>query len=96
MRMEYVKCACDYCNADMLEHEYNNATKVSIKLDIPNQKGGCGECSGIHMVICNKCSNEIGIVNSEIHNGQMNSKSRILRALENNKQKIINMVFRKK
>jgi hypothetical protein len=80
----------------MSEYKYDTATKITIRLDVPNQRGGCGECNGIQMIICNKCSEEIGIVNSEIHNGQMNSHGRILKALEANKQKILNMVFRKK
>lgn len=90
-----VNYKCDNCNSAMKEYEYHDSTKIFIKVEVPNQKCGAGECNGVHMVICDKCSNELGIVNSIIHNGY-GSQRRLGEAIEKCKFKILDMFFKKK
>lgn len=96
MKETFIKCTCDYCKSEMFEYEYDRATKIIIRVDVPNQKGGAGECNGVAMSICNKCSEELGIVNSEIHNGLIGDRERIKTALEKCKTKILDMFVNKK
>jgi len=92
MKDTVTKCTCDYCNTEMTEDEYDGATRISIRIDVPCQKGGAGECNGLSMSICNECSLKIGIVNEEIHNGQMYTRGRIMNVLKKYKIKILDMV----
>lgn len=93
MKETIVKCTCDYCKAEMSEYEYEKATKIDIRVEVPNYKGGAGETSGTRMKICNKCSEKLGIINSEIHNGFVGEKGRIKAAIEKGKIAILGMFF---
>ena len=91
MKETIVKCKCDYCKNEMYEYEYDTSVKITIMVEVPNQNGGAGECNSISMSICNKCAVELGIINSEIHNGQMGERQRIKTIIEKSKLKIIGM-----
>lgn len=96
MKTTIVKCSCDYCNAEMNEYEYENAIKVTVKVNLPNPKGGCGQMSAIEMKLCDKCSKDIGIINSQEYHSYIDSQNRLTTTIKKCKDKILKLCFEKK
>jgi hypothetical protein len=89
-----VKCNCDYCTEEMDEFEYEKAPTVTIRVDLPNPKGGAGQVAATVMKLCNKCSEKVGIYNSEEYHGYVYSNSRLVSTIEKCKTKILSLLKR--
>lgn len=97
MKMQQVinKYFCDYCNAEMGEFEYQQGTKVGVRVDLPNPKGGCGQVAGVSMVICKNCSVDLGIVNCNEYHDYTYSQSKLKNTVKEIKNKIVDMLYKK-
>ena len=51
MRQVINKYFCDYCKSEMSEFEYQQGTKLTVRVELANPKGGCGQDSGVSMII---------------------------------------------
>lgn len=96
MKQIIEKYSCDNCKDEMHSWEYMNAVKLSLSIALPNPKGGSGQASHIKMVICEKCTKELGIVNSNEYHGYDYSQSRLSNTFDKIKGKILDMCFKKK
>lgn len=84
---------CDKCKTEMTEYEYENISpRVTIRVDLPNPKGGCGEVAAIEVKLCAECADEIGINNTQYYHETIHSSSRIKKAIENFKDKILKLL----
>lgn len=89
------KHICDYCKSEVSMTEYTQGTKIDIRVSLENPKGGCGQVAGQSMNICKKCSEELGIINSEKYHDYTYSQGRLRDAIGEIKTKIINMFYKK-
>jgi hypothetical protein len=85
------KCNCDNCNEEMSEFEYEQAIKITITADLPHPEGKCGQHCGITMKLCKKCSEELGIVNTEEYHNYTYSQNRFIDKIRECKAKILKM-----
>ena len=92
---ETIKYSCDYCEADMTQGEYESGVDLTITVHLPHPEGKCGQVSEISMRICEKCSTELGIVNSKEYHNFMYSATRLKNKIIEIKNKIIEFCFRK-
>lgn len=95
MQQTINKYFCDYCKNEVSMTEHIEGTKIDIKVSLVNPKGGCGQVSGVSMVLCKKCSEELGIINSEEYHSYIYSQSRLRDTIKNIKTKIVDMLFKK-
>lgn len=95
MQQTINKYFCDYCKHEVSMTEYIEGTKIDIKVSLANPKGGAGQVSGVRMILCKKCSEDLGIVNTEEYHIYTNSQSRLGNAIEKIKTKIIDMFYKK-
>jgi sulfur relay (sulfurtransferase) complex TusBCD TusD component (DsrE family) len=79
----------------MTEFEYEQAIKITISADLPNPQGKCGQFGGITMKLCKKCSEELGIINSEEYHNYTYSHSRFISKIKECKTKILKLCFKK-
>lgn len=91
MEVTTVKYSCDYCENEMSKFEYEKAIKITLVVDLPNPKGGCGQHAGIRMVLCDTCSEKIGIVNSEEYHKYTYSQFKLTQVIEKYKTKILDL-----
>ena len=88
------KCYCDNCNEEMNKLDYDIAPKVTLRVSMGNPKGGCGQVSGIEMVLCDKCARDIGIQNKTEYHSYIDSQNRLTYAIKNCKSNLLKL-FRK-
>lgn len=92
MKKEITNYYCDYCNSEMLKHEHEElGTKVFLRIDLPNPKGGCGQTAGFEMVLCKECSKEIGIENTGEYHNYIDSQRNLKSKLKSNKKSVISL-----
>jgi hypothetical protein len=75
----------------MTELEYEQALKITITADLPHPQGKCGQHGSISMNLCKKCSEEIGIVNSEEYHDYTYSQNRFIDKIRECKTKILKL-----
>lgn len=95
MQQTITKYFCDYCKDEVSMTEYIEGTKIDIRVSLANPKGGCGQVAGQSMNICKKCSEELGIVNSEEYHMYTYSQSRLRDTIGKVKTKIVDMFYKK-
>ena len=95
MQQEIKKYFCDYCINEMNESEYQQGVKIGVRVDLPNPKGGCGQVAGANMILCKKCSEDLGIVNKNEYHDYTYSQSRLRDTIKEIKNKIIDMLYKK-
>ena len=93
VRQVIEKYSCDYCKGEMCQHDYQQGVKITIQVDLPNPKGGCGQASGIEMVLCKVCSEDLGIVNSKEYHDYTYSQSKLKGTIEKFKTKILDRLL---
>lgn len=86
---------CDYCKNEMSNLDYKIAPNIKIRVDLPNPKGGPREIAIADMVLCEKCSEGIGLVNSEEYHTTIHASTRLFKTVENIKTNILGLVFKK-
>ena len=96
MKQVIEKYFCDNCEDEMDGFEYRQCTKLSIRVDLPHPEGRCGQVEGEQMVICSKCSEELGIVNSKEYHSYNYSKEKFKNTIREIKTKIVAMYFKKR
>lgn len=89
------KYICDYCKNEVSMTEYGQGTKIGIRVELENPKGGAGQVAGQSMNICKSCSEELGIINSEEYHSYMYSQSRLRDTIGKVKIKIVDMFYKK-
>lgn len=85
------KYYCDCCNKEINSYEYEIATEIDITVKLPHPEGGSGELNGVNMKICNECSEKVGIVNSREYHSYIDSKERLGKAIDKNKNSILKL-----
>lgn len=89
------KYICDYCKNEVSYTEYTQGVKISIRAELAHPEGKCGQVAGRSMNICKKCSEELGIVNSEEYHMYTYSQSRLRDTIGKVKTKIVDMFYKK-
>lgn len=79
----------------MKQSEYEQGTKIGIRIDLPNPDGGCGQANGISMILCKECSEGLGIINSREYHSYTYSRSSLKIAIQKVKTKIVDMLLKK-
>lgn len=95
MKQIIEKYFCDYCNREMSEFEYEQRTRLGVRIDLPNPSGKCGQVAGINMSLCQECTENMGIVNSEEYHDYNYSKGRLTEAIKENKNTLLDVLFRR-
>ena len=89
------KYICDYCKDEVSMTEYTQGTKITIRVELENPKGGAGQVAGQSMNICKKCSEELGIINKQEYHAYTYSQGRLRDTIGEIKIKIVNMFYKK-
>lgn len=95
MIQETKKYICDYCDTEMNKFEYELAPSLSVSISLPHPEGKCGESSSTRMIICDKCSKELGIVNSMEYHTSVYSQQKLGKRVIELKKNIVDFCFKK-
>ena len=93
MQQTITKYYCDYCNGEMGESEYEQRTKLGVRVDLPNPNGKCGQVAGVSMSLCKECSENMGIINSKEYHDYNYSKGKLTDVVEENKRTFLDVLF---
>lgn len=96
MKQVIEKFFCDKCKEEMGKWDYEQATKLTIRVDLANPKGGCGQVSGINMSICDDCSMELGIINGPEFHDYVQSQVTLHQKIKDIGVKFLDFAFKKK
>jgi len=95
MRQMIAKCNCDICEKEMTDYEYSKSPRITIRVDMPNPSGGCGECASIDKKICDKCAEKYGIENKEEYHKYIYSQNKLRQSINNNFKAMLNILKKK-
>lgn len=96
MQTTIVKCNCDSCNNEMSEYEYLIAPTITLRIDMPNPKGGCGQVGAERMTLCEECLKKLGLTNDEKYHGYNYSQSKLTNDMSKSKNKFLELFFKRK
>jgi DNA-directed RNA polymerase subunit RPC12/RpoP len=95
MEETITKYYCDQCKSEMNEWDYKMGPQVTIKVHMPNQKGGCGQVAGVNLVLCSTCAANFGIENKEDYHKYADSSGRLYNLVNKVKTNILDMFFKR-
>ena len=95
MQQTTTKYFCDNCKDEVSMTEYLEGTQIDITVKLANPKGGAGQVAGVRMTLCKKCSEELGIINTQEYHSYNYSQGKLRDTIEKAKTKIISMIYKR-